>query len=102
MNSYDLATAPPYTQCEYDESGAITNMAEGTIMWSGDFMPKIGDRVNVTVNGFGLGRVASYFVEGGFLGVKVVLDSRPEWHRKQNPGRDFVLVFGMEIKELTS
>ena len=71
-------------------------MLEGR--WSGKKLPPaIGDRVTINFNGLGPGTVESYFIEDRWLGVKVKLDKQPEWHRKQNPGRDFALVFGREL-----
>jgi hypothetical protein len=99
---YNLTILPNYTQAEYGASGCITNITPDSVLWSGTFMPKIGDRVDIPMNDFGIGTVAGYFIEGNFLGVKVTLDNRPEWHRRQNPDRDFALVFGAEIRELTS
>ena len=59
--------------------------------------PKIGDRVDVVINGFGSGEVIGYFVESGFLGIYVVPDERPKWHRLQNPDRPYCMVFGAEV-----
>jgi len=68
-------------------------------LWSGKnpVPPAIGERVTINFNGLGPGTVESYFIEDRWLGVKVKLDKQPEWHRKQNPGRDFALVFGREL-----
>lgn len=60
--------------------------------------PAIGTRVNVRINALGAGAVAGYFVEHGWLGVYVVPDARPEWHVKQNPNKNYYLVFGVEIE----
>ena len=57
-------------------------------------------RVNVTMNGFGPSTVEGYFVEYGFLGVHVRPDTRPDWHRQQNPRRHVICAFGLEVKEL--
>lgn len=75
------------------------------VKWSGaGAVPAIGARVNVKINGMGPGTVIGYFVEpepdNGWLGVKVTLDKRPDWHVRQNPDRPFTLVFGAEIAAL--
>ncbi|MDD5510469.1 MAG: hypothetical protein PHI12_06655 [Dehalococcoidales bacterium] len=70
--------------------------AEG--MWSGKKpLPKIGDKVTINFNQLGTGIVESYFIEDEWLGVRVRLDNEPEWHKKQNPGRPYALVFGLEL-----
>ena len=66
-------------------------------------MPKRGDRVVVGVNTLGPGTVSSYFVEHGYVGVAVKLDTatEPEWHKKQCKGtkyEGYALVFGAELK----
>lgn len=78
-----------------------------TAQWSGgqrgfDVPPAIGTRVRVTVNSIGPGVVDGYFVEAGYLGVRVKLDpeTRAEWHKKQNPDIDYALVFGSEIARI--
>jgi len=65
--------------------------------WSNTFDPNIGDRVEITFNGFGAGSVVSYFCEHGCRGVRVKLDKQPEWHRKQGQP-PYALVFGAEIR----
>jgi len=70
--------------------------------WSGNEMPHIGDPVKVKFNGLGTGKIIGFFIEGGFLGCCVKPDEgqRPDWHIKQNEGRNFqgYMVFGAEIK----
>lgn len=66
--------------------------------WSGDKpIPAIGTMVAITMNKLGSGTVLDYFVEGGYLGVRVHLERQPEWHKKQNPNRTWAMVFGKEI-----
>jgi hypothetical protein len=66
--------------------------------WSGEkYPPKVGDRVNVIVNNFGLGTVLDYEVRSGWLGVEVKVDKQPEWNRKQNGIRNVFTFFGAEI-----
>ena len=69
------------------------------IKWSGDIwpIPAIGTRVKANINGLGWGTVAEYFTEYNWLGVYVKLENRPQWHREQNPDRDYCMVFGLEI-----
>jgi len=77
--------------CKYD----LLHRPKGR--WSGTFDPNIGDRVEVTLNGFGAGTVVSYFCEHGYRGVRVKLDKQPKWHRKQGQP-PYVLAFGAEIR----
>lgn len=67
-----------------------------------DAPPAIGERVEVTMNGFGPGTVVGYFVESGFIGIEVKVDNRPDWHRKQDPTNKHPhpLVFGSEIQRI--
>lgn len=66
-------------------------------------LPEIGTEVDVRVNSIGLGWVAGYFREYGFLGLIVKLRRPPEWHREQNAGKwhaGYALVFAAEIEVL--
>lgn len=75
----------------------ITNMGKG-YLWSGEGdVPGLGQRVTVAMNRLGAGTVVGYLVEYGWLGVKVELDAPPDWHRRQNPGEPWALVFGAEL-----
>lgn len=76
---------------------------EDKIKWSGTFpIPAIGTRVAITINNLGCGPVTGYFYEYNWLGLYVRLDpnTRPGWHKKQNPDRDYAMVFGIEIAVL--
>ena len=73
-------------------------------VWSGSQpIPPIGGRVNVIVNGFGVGTVVAYFIntdENGtaYLGVEVLPDVRPDWHIKQEgDARPHCCMFGAEL-----
>jgi hypothetical protein len=79
--------------CKYD----MLHRPEGR--WSGTFDPNLGDRVEITINGFGAGTVVSYFCEHGYRGVRVKLDRQPKWHREQGQP-PYALVFGAEIREV--
>jgi hypothetical protein len=69
----------------------------GPYAWSnGNPPPKRGDEVVVKMNRLGVGHVDSYFVEHGYLGVKVALKEPPDWLLKQSGDR-FAMVFGAEI-----
>ena len=77
--------------------------------WSGDKAtppmpepPAIGARVFANVNDLGPGTVTGYFIEAGYLGLYVKLDpaTRPAWHKKQNPDRDYCMIFGIETRLL--
>lgn len=65
--------------------------------WSGKGpVPIVGGKVKVIMNNMGKGTVVSYFVQEGYLGVRVKLHKPPAWFKKQNkfPYAD---VFGIEI-----
>lgn len=69
-------------------------------LWTGvGDPPRFGDRVTVTINRLGPGTVTGYAVVEGYLGVmiKVDDDTRPEWHKTQNPKNQPSLAFGPEI-----
>ena len=72
------------------------------LKWSGDFIPMIGDRIYVSVNSIGYGKVVGYFQEDGYLGVEVKLEDPPEWWiRNQEEFKNtrmLCYVFGAEIK----
>lgn len=72
-------------------------LAVASGMWSAKTLPAIGDKVNVLINGLGMGTVESYFIENEWLGVTVRLDHQPEWHKKQRPNNPIAMVFGLEI-----
>ena len=69
------------------------------LKWGGDVeVLTIGTKVRVNFNSLGTGVIDGYFIEDGWLGAKVTLDNRPEWHVKQNPDRNYALVFGAEVE----
>jgi hypothetical protein len=75
--------------------------SDGVPWWSGSMpLPKIGEKVNVIMNGLGIGVVEKYFVEYGWLGVMVKLDSPPEWYVKQNGANHLAHIYGVEMKPL--
>ncbi len=65
--------------------------------WSGGAVPKRGDQVTINFNGLGQGVVTDYFVEHGYLGLRVKLDQQPKWHADQNDRWPYALVFGKEV-----
>jgi hypothetical protein len=68
------------------------------VKWSNaQYPPSIGDRVNVTMNGFGMGTVIDYFLLEGWLGIKVNVDKQPDWHKKQGSTNP-ISVFGIEVE----
>jgi len=80
------------------KGGKVVNEAE-PYKWSGDGdPPKIGAKVNVSVNGIGEGKVTSYFVEYGWLGVMVRPKKAPDWYIKQNGRYALAHIFGNELK----
>lgn len=96
---YDLTTIPePVVRFAPKVGEPLPSPQPGALIWSGKTdPPPVGTRVNVRINGLGYGTIAAYFTEHGYLGVKITLEDRPEWHVKQNPNRDYCLVFGAEI-----
>jgi hypothetical protein len=73
---------------------------EGKAKWSGKGEPpKLGSRVVVTMNGLGPGEVRGFFVQGGYLGIGVKLDSPPHWYKYQNKGNPIARVFGAEVRQ---
>jgi hypothetical protein len=68
--------------------------------WSGkQAPPAIGDAVQVSMNGLGVGVVKGYFAEAGWLGLLVKLAAPPAWWLKQNKGNEDRLahIFGTEL-----
>jgi len=65
--------------------------------------PKLGAKVNVSMNGLGAGVVVGYFAEYGWLGVMVKLKKSPKWREDQlksggkgkNPPAH---IFGVELE----
>ena len=99
---YHIHGEPVLATARTEESHPTWNVGRHTGMWSGTFnLPKIGQRVNVTVNGMGTGVVRSYFFESGYFGVEVLLDVRPKWHLEKNGDEHpTALVFGLEIEPI--
>lgn len=60
-------------------------------------LPAVGDRITVTFNKLGDGEVIGYFTEGGYLGLLVQLDQKPDWLLEQNPTGP-VHIFGPEFR----
>ena len=96
--TYDLTEVPegvhrPATPAERDDLSVVK--------WSADVgeIPKIGARVKIRMSHLGPGTVVGYFVEHGWLGVKVRLDVPPDWHKEQHPGDPHALVFGAELEQ---
>lgn len=70
------------------------------LIWSGHFMPMIGDTVNA--GSFGSSIVISYFTEDGYLGVEVEPIKPPQWWINLNNGKNKnAFMFGIEINEVT-
>lgn len=54
------------------------------LLWSASFpLPRIGDRIVITMNGIGPAIVKGYFSEHGYLGVMTRALKPPAWLRKQ-------------------
>ncbi len=81
------------------------------LRWSGNMpLPEIGQRVKSRMNGLGHGTVRAYFVEDGWVGVYVWLETPPAWwvaqQRTKVPafGRiaGCAMLFGIEIAPLAA
>jgi hypothetical protein len=66
--------------------------------WTGNFTPKMHQRVRVKVNSLGFGRITGFFDECGWKGVIVTLEDAPEWHKRQRNNDPRSWVFGREIE----
>jgi hypothetical protein len=81
-------------------SGSIASAKDSDKpIWSGKKAPpKVGEKIDVLINGFGKAKVVGYFVQENYLGLKVVPDKAPDWFVKQNgKGKKEISVFGAEI-----
>lgn len=91
--------APPLSVKSFIPSvGSIPALPEpGFCTWSNTFpVPQIGETVDIKLNQLGQGKVLSCFIEHGFLGLHVALESpvnMPQ-HRK---GCLDALVFGCDL-----
>lgn len=92
------ASLPAYEAPQWvrDEQGRTKGVAnESAIKWSGEAPPPaIGARADG--RGFG-GIVTGYFVEGGWLGIIVHCDTRPEWHKTDTGRSALVHLFGADL-----
>lgn len=71
------------------------------VAWTFSAPPAIGSRVYVTIDGFKLATVRSYFHGYGFVGIQVECDVLPDWYVQQNKGQyRRPMVFGSEIRQL--
>ena len=66
----------------------------------GNNPPQIGERIKVTMNSLGFGKVTAYFIEHEYVGVEVALEKQPDWHIRQRGKGGHCLVFGAEIKRM--
>lgn len=58
------------------------------MMWSGKMsLPQLGDRVRLTINSIGWGKVEGYCVSHGYLGLLVRPENPPAWYVKQTRQR---------------
>lgn len=96
--AYDLQNLPEGIVARTEENAKDKSL----LKWSGTFpIPQIGDSVSINFSELGTGKVESYFVEHGYVGITVRLDNAPEWHKKQSKGTEFdgiAMVFGREIQ----
>ncbi len=94
---YELAAPPPTTVV-----GAKAPFKGDGPFYSGDFLPARGDKVRINFNGLGTGRVLDFFREYRFIGLRILLDKQPAWHKKQNGADNPALVFGSEVEAIAS
>lgn len=101
---YDLpeppspVVAPIWKEDEDGSNRHVTNAADG-VLWSGPLpVPASGTKVDIKMNHLGTGTIVGYFVEHGWLGVKVKLDTKAEWYPKGAKFDGFAFVFGAEIR----
>ena len=69
-------------------------------LWSGaGDPPTLGSTITVAINDIGPGLVTGYTVQEGWLAVmfQACEESRPLWHRKENPENRPFLLYGSEI-----
>lgn len=104
-DAYRLESTPSGMVCiKPDEVGGESPLPTAP-KWvaSADFPtpPPIGARVRVRINGLGVGTVFGYFVEGGWIGVRVLPDVLPEWYADQHgPARTYCLAFSAEVESV--
>lgn len=67
------------------------------LVWTGETLPRIGDTCQVYMHNLGCGECIGYFVECGYLGVKVKLYYPPEWFKKQDTTNGVAYVFGLDL-----
>jgi hypothetical protein len=99
-NYREFMTLPEeWTQAKWDNDRKVLNDAD-PYKWSGSKPPPtIGERVHCYMNGLGQGKVVNYFVEYGWLGVRVQLDCNPGWRRKQLNGKNPpACMFGVDLE----
>jgi len=95
----EMKEVPPFVR--YVASGNMKDKPVDDVKWSGDSAapPAIGSEVYVKMNAIGWARVVCYFVQDGWLGVKVQPHDPPEWYIKQNGGNCECHAFGAELGE---
>lgn len=90
---------PVRTGKDNDKGQPIYRLGAEAGAWSGSGEPPaIGDEVEVIMNSLGAGRVTSYRIFEGYLGVHVLFDNPPQWYIEQNGRNHAGLVFGAELR----
>jgi hypothetical protein len=78
---------------------SVADVRDSTAIWSGSGpVPAVGDRVHVTINGFGPGVVIGALPVHGYQGLIVLPDKAPEWHEVQEGRACPIQVFGKEVR----
>lgn len=101
INENPVATGRFSKAVGQNKTYPLVAIAGQEVKYSNDRLPKIGESVVVRINGLGTGKIVNFFIEEGFLGIRVMPDAgqRPAWHIKQLAGKEFkgYTVFGAEI-----
>lgn len=92
--TYELKELPQHIKMGADNPNNLPQ-------WSGKLdPPEIGAKVVCSMNGEWRGTVVDYFSEHGYVGFRIDAYRRPEYHKKQQPGKRLVLMFGSDLVEV--
>ena len=100
MSYQEYQEVPAYEPAVYKDGMPVV-VDGGALIWANTLAPPpVGEKVRVSMNGLGTGDVVGYFSLEGYLGLRVKLDSPPEWYVKQNGSNKVGHIFGPEFKPL--
>lgn len=94
---YELQEVPAGVRFLKAEDALTEAGQEPVVKYSGSRIPLKGEKVRLNVRGFTTGTVTDYFIEYCWLGVRVKLDTRADWHIKQNGPWPYGYFFGIDI-----